>query len=727
MIKRIKNIHYKSFNNLKASNISFDRFNLVFGLNGRGKSSLCQFLQESYKNSTLESFEISGGECELFAYDEQYRRDVLYIDQDDKNLDCFYGGDGIEKIVKEEKLLNSKLDKLQKLRIKIEAKALKSEKELGDLKSAIAKTTRAVLVGIDASYNKSSLYQKNHITDNLFHLSKPLSDEELIHKQKYSIHNIPQRISLFSFNQITKLRSGEMHLHVVLKATPANQAIQRLKQDPSLEEIARMGLELKKQHPQYENICPLCEQNVGQIRLWEQLEGHFNKEYEELVGRVANAIAYFKQCKEELQSFLSWLEENFISTKLLLEGSEDIDLVRKKYRDIAKTLILKIEDWLVLLENKRQNPNQAITLPEDSMNIKNQIDEVHHHKIIADIIHRHNTLQSQYTQTIKENIQAIKSHFIAKEAKQYKKIKWNIDLFHSQIAKLDLISTCFERSKEEIHKKLKELDQSFLMLNQDMKDWFFDGIRFEKISDAYYKIQRLGHNGEWFDCKSGLSEGEKTIVSVVYFVNRCLIALKQSKNPIILIDDPITSLDSQNKEAIVNYIAEKIVKDYEGQLFVFSHDEDVLRNFYCGILDINKEYKKTTQTLQIHKKGQASFIAQSEPFEHGESIQTYETRLQKFVKFSNIQEAHNIMNDIRKMLEKIFIVYFDDYNPRQDFRKSYDSLLETLKLAKKYSHNQIHELNHSPTDTQLMAEVENKAKFALKILAGFRGLGKTKE
>lgn len=67
-------------------------------------------------------------------------------------------------------------------------------------------------------------------------------------------------------------------------------------------------------------------------------------------------------------------------------------------------------------------------------------------------------------------------------------------------------------------------------------------FKIEKYSDSLYKLSREGQTGDVF---RSLSEGEKMIISLLYFIERC--KGKESKDDIeskkiVVIDDPISSL-----------------------------------------------------------------------------------------------------------------------------------------------------------------------------------------
>lgn len=75
-----------------------------------------------------------------------------------------------------------------------------------------------------------------------------------------------------------------------------------------------------------------------------------------------------------------------------------------------------------------------------------------------------------------------------------------------------------------------------------------------------------------------MSEGEQSLISFCYFLAKIQDDLEQDKKPIIWIDDPISSLDSNHIFFIYSLIEEKICKDQKFlQLFISTHNIEFLK------------------------------------------------------------------------------------------------------------------------------------------------------
>lgn len=108
MIKKIKQVNYKSFNNYNSSGLEFNRINILYGRNGQGKSSLVNFIKDNIENNNLDIFETSSNGFSLFFYDTDYKNSLFYSNDKFKT---FYIADDIENIILEKNKICKKIKK----------------------------------------------------------------------------------------------------------------------------------------------------------------------------------------------------------------------------------------------------------------------------------------------------------------------------------------------------------------------------------------------------------------------------------------------------------------------------------------------------------------------------------------------------------------------------------------------------------------------------------------
>lgn len=708
MIKKIKQVNYKSFNNYNSSNLEFNRINILYGRNGQGKSSLVNFIKNNIENNNLDIFETSSNGFSLFFYDTDYKNSLFYSNDKFKT---FYIADDIEDVILEKNKIYKKIEKLKEFKKKVEEKINTANKNKKDLKTTIAKNTREVLSKIDSNkYNTPQSYQSTHIDDSCLSSEKISLFEALSYDEFEKIKAMKKNLNYevieeFNFDKFKKIKIGIKEIDKMLKQTPENNAIDRFKQDNDLENLARLAFDIKNKSEMYKDKCPLCEQNILGVKLWEKLEKHFNEEYKRFVERLDKAKIFFENSITELSNYTKWFNEYFIKTKLLID--DDIDKKRQEYLLFIDESIKEMNNIINHIELKKQNPNKNDIDIDCDLNLFQKIlsDD------IQNLIKQHNGKQQTYLKDIDENIKKIKNHFIAKEKDNAILYNGLINFYNRIKEKVNCVLEKRNEHIVDIDTKLKKMDQSFQNLNKDMKKWFFNDIRFEKIEDTHYKIQRLNFNNEWFDCDKGLSEGEKTIVSIIYFTNYFLSKIKEIKEcPLVFLDDPINSLDNSNRDKIINYISSELLEQNRGQFFIVTHIDEVCDKF-------NKKTNNAKSIFEIKKYTNRSEIEKIADFKLNNDFKTIYERLCGYLTSGKYEDVFDIKDDVRFILEKICNIFFDNI---ENFTKCYEELLRKFNITEKYTANDIQDLNHGK-NTINSDEIMEKVKFVIEIIDEIRG------
>ena len=147
------------------------------------------------------------------------------------------------------------------------------------------------------AYKTPQSYTKLHIQNGQFYKAQLLDSNELDEIKKLNINNKPNEINIYNFNLINEvlININILELNKILKETPENNAIEKFKNDIELENFARTALKIKNKSPQeYSDKCPLCGQSIIQVKLWETLEKHFNKEYDNFVKKLERCKDFLK-------------------------------------------------------------------------------------------------------------------------------------------------------------------------------------------------------------------------------------------------------------------------------------------------------------------------------------------------------------------------------------------------------------------------------------------------
>lgn len=222
-------------------------------------------------------------------------------------------------------------------------------------------------------------------------------------------------------------------------------------------------------------------------------------------------------------------------------------------------------------------------------------------------------------------------------------------------------------------KRTVNIDEAVTNIKNGLTDIGITDFTIEKYSDdeALYHLKRDGVGGNVFKT---LSEGEKMVISFLYFIELCKGENKTNSgvtNKIIVIDDPISSLSHIYVFNVGRLIHNEFLRTSKyDQIFVLTHS----LYFFYELTNTNHEKRKETQKLfRICKNTEGSYFVEMKYEEIQNDYQAY----WQIVKDKK-QAPALIANCMRNIIE-----YFFNFVEKQDFAQIFDrsELQETRFLA----------------------------------------------
>lgn len=383
----------------------------------------------------------------------------------------------------------------------------------------------------------------------------------------------PPEISTYALNFPSLIQSSDETLKTVVGGT---QKIEELVNNSVLNTWVQTGLQLHNDR----STCAFCNNELSDQRR-DELRHHFDKETQNLQNRISKGI-------EHLVSLLNG--ENFkISFDInhyyqqhhaeLLQLKTDLQTALDKQKSSIKQLKSLLEQKNGQLFTKLQ-----AEYPQDhSEEIKTVLEKIY--QIRNECIQ----LNSELTTKQKDAKSALRlnhiHHFL--QDINYNNLKTEIETLHLASAlpthELTALNTRKSGILAEIQteeNKLKTEGEACIRINNILQHDFghqalsLQPIETDTINGKVFKfeIQRNGTKAH------NLSEGECSLISFCYFLAKIQDELDQDKKPIIWIDDPICSLDSNHIFFIFSLIEEKICKDQKYlQLFISTHNLEFLK------------------------------------------------------------------------------------------------------------------------------------------------------
>ncbi len=424
-------------------------------------------------------------------------------------------------------------------------------------------------------------------------------------------------------------------------------------------EFIEKGIELQKEMP--DNACPFCTQEITN-NIIQAYTSYFNKRIEQ-----------FNQDSLEVSGTLKKILEQW-NIKEILQSFERFEPFMKKDSSTNKESLENALDQIkVLLEKlqKEVDKKEGVKNKEKFQETDKKLSE-NYKKLQKCVNETRNILNQKKEQ--KKKLEKLKTEL--KEAR-IKKVKH--DSYDSQKSKeeakrkLSILNRGHERLKcllEKIDNKLKELNDQKRPDIETINN-YLKALNLPKYSlDKDYRIVLNSDALENSEAKIILSDGEKTTLAFAYFLARLKLFYKKEdlKNLVVVIDDPISSLDEQriyNTTCLVAKINQELAREKlsnekdRAQVFVLTHNH----TFMARLINMVGKHARCFQ-LERHQ-GQLKIVCKDKAKGY---FDTFYLLLFKevyaFAKKETVQddfnEAINYGNKIRILLESFLKINFID-------------------------------------------------------------------
>lgn len=445
-----------------------------------------------------------------------------------------------------------------------------------------------------------------------------------------------------------------------------------------------------------ENQCPFCQKPIEK-ELKAEIESVFDATYNQKInelngyrtGYIKAISGIIENLKQVIQRSIEILDFSELETHIRLleeEYSNNIKIIDEKVKSPSNVVQLKslsadlakaqeyINSYRKIIES---NNFTAKNIDNEKTKLKSEIWRFVAHELSADIATYKKTLTG-----LQAGQKSIQDKIDQREA-----AKQNLE---AEITEKEASSTSILHTKNEINKILK----SFGFINFSISE----------ADNGFYKIVR--QNG--VDAKETLSEGEYSFITFLYFYQLLKGSTKESGlsgDKVIVIDDPISSLDS-NVLFIVSNLVKEIIKDCRNkqngikQIFILTH------NVY-----FHKEvtFKGSRQGLWKEESFWTirNINNNSDIIKHDENpIQTTYELLWREIKSPEQINKVTIFNTLRRILE-----YYFNIIGGLDYEKSIDEFEGEEKIIFKSLFSWINDGSHFINDDLMVyAEPENIEK-----------------
>lgn len=554
------------------------KVNLIYGLNGAGKTTISNYLQDLYSqdfsNCSIQDF--SPDSQKILVYNQNFIQKVFYDDDTQKGIFTL-GEDNKEakQNIKQAELEIANLNLINKgLNLNFQNKNIainenknKSQSKIWEIKSQYTGGDR---VFDEAGFLKGLKGNKDSLFSHVLSLELPESQRD-INQIKQELQELgdgaEQRVKLapIEFEPFSNIENNSIFREQIIGND--NSSVSGLIKKLENQDWVKQGIDNYVNLEDRKN-CPFCQKETLDSNLVEEIESYFDDSYQKNIKEITSIKASYQELKNTLS--LESQQRNFFTKEQEL-----------KFKNLHDGFVQILDKNISSINNKLNNPSKPVKtlLSIEQINKLNDFIAMINTEIESFNIKLDNRneiirgLKNEFWQIQRKKYDQTISNYIATQESlkaEQQQIQGQIDVTSKKINKQrQIISTN--------QSKVSNVENTIEKINSHLLDF---GISDFKIvlhnkEEKTYKLQRGGDSENIFKT---LSEGEKTVISFLYFVELCIGEETQSevKDKIVVIDDPISSLS----HIYVFNVAELLKEHFIGKNAKFSQCFVLTHNLY---------------------------------------------------------------------------------------------------------------------------------------------------
>ena len=410
----------------------------------------------------------------------------------------------------------------------------RAERTFTDYKRDVARMI-ADYLGLGRRYDASNLVadyaQRSYDPDNL------LSDTQRSEQRSTIAQDAPLPKRSLLNSEPLGLPKHVRDVRTLLDTTLDMISLDTLREHDTMLAWVKQGLDYHQAHDQ--TRCLFCGNMLTEERA-RSLSQAIGDAFDNLLTSIRAAKRAAEALRDHLEAVTSSVpSRNDISRDLQSSVSAAFTLpgLLSECMQVVKAILL-------LLADKAAAPNlrvNAQTLPTGAAASALETTVATQLLHLNEIIHAHNQSHDNFNTVQATARTKLKDHFLAENQTRYRKLEAEV--------------AAAKARRNSIDNKHKELGQKAERLRQDMRQHGPAAGMINRMIHSYlgHKELEIGTLADGYQLRRGgrpvtgsLSEGEKTAIALCYFLSTLEAEGRQRKDLIVILDDPISSLDTKS-------------------------------------------------------------------------------------------------------------------------------------------------------------------------------------
>jgi len=667
MISRVFLSNVATYDRVGSSLEPLVKINFIYGANGSGKTTISNYLSNPseplYADCQIEWQ--NGIPLETLVYNKKFR-------------DLNFGNDSIDGIFTLGQATKEDIERIEKKKKELEEISQSGIKTKETLEKQQEKLEEKSNEFIDWSWRiykkyeddfkeafRGSIAKKKAFGERLLkEYSKNNADllvlDELKKKSETIFSKSQKELQLIpdlEFEEIIRIEQNEIWQKKIIGKDDVD--IARLIQKLNINDWVNQG---RRYIQEDSNTCPFCQQDTITEEFRRKLDDYFDQSFTESINQLKSMSERYK-----------WLFDNLIATLEQIINPQKQEPISKldldRFVSYVETLKGYYQANTEKIKTKLKEPSRSIELQStleqlhSTQELINQANEEikKHNSLVSNLASEKKDLIDQIWKfIIEENKETIENYL--KKANGFKK---GIRALEKQLEEKRTKWSALNSEIQELNKNVTSVQPTVDEINRILRFYGFSNFQIVPSREDENKYQIEREDGTC--AESTLSEGEITFITFLYFYQLVKGAKNKEeigKDRILVIDDPISSLDS-NVLFVVSTLIKNIINDIRNgssnvkQLILLTHN--VYFHKEVSFIDSRTRERKDTYYWIIKKESNVSKIY---AYRMKNPIQTsYQLLWQelKEIQESETPSLSTVQNIMRRIIENYFKI-LGDYN-----------------------------------------------------------------
>lgn len=660
--------------------------NYFFGKNGTGKSTIAKLIGKQETTEWLPG--VVHGDYELQVYNEEFIQE---------NIQSYGNIPGVFTITKQNAAVKAEADKkavelktLSDKKIAIDRKITEYNGQLesifNTLVSALwekSETVRKAYPATQAGFTKS---RQKFVTELMKH--KPGSVDEDSVRNLYALAYGKDGTTYEELKTVSASAIPSTPLLEKSIVSSSHTAFSDFLNALNATAWVTQG------HTDFQHIagkkCPYCQQDLPD-NFEDDLASCFDEQYKKEMQQLRKFVDAYKAALNGIYSVLNENKKSGFTCDLLSVYSTTFELFMEKAKSNTG-----------LLEKKINDPTLSVELDD-----------------LSALLHDLNELVEQINQEIRQNNAILAD--IPTKRKECAEMVWTLmatscqadiavyqsedERIKAEISKLDEERKKADREIRELNDKIAQLNKQTVnttaakdSINALIRSSGFQGFYLREKPGAQYVYQLVREDGS---IAKGLSEGERHFIAFLYFYHMVMGSQSDDgtmKGKIVVIDDPVSSMDSSALFTVASLVREMIavcynnydlteeenVDDHIKQIFCLTHNpfffKEIVYNRIASYecVSVYEIKKQANNRSIIEKCEQDSPRVGDGKINRNPVVNTYEALWKEY---RSSEDPVALMNVTRRILEYYFLQMcgYSNGNIRSDLMEKHRPDFETIR------------------------------------------------